>query len=77
MDVLADGLEQVDRAARARAHSHLAHIHVGKVQQRASLAHRDHRHRTVAAARDNAAAFEWIESQVHGFAACADVFTSA
>ena len=41
-DVLAERLEQVDRAARARADGHLAHVHVRQVEERSSVAHGDH-----------------------------------
>ena len=51
----------------------LPHVHVGQVQQRAALPDRDHRHRAVAAASDDAATLEWVERQIDGIAAGADL----
>jgi hypothetical protein len=71
-DVVADRLLQVDRAARLRADGHLAHVHVRQPLERARVAHGDHRHRAVAAARDDAAALERVEREVDLLPADAD-----
>src|SRR3954454_25055394 len=63
-DVVADGPAQVDRVSRARADRHLAHVHVRQRLEGARLADRDHRHRPVAAARDDAAALQGVEGEV-------------
>ena len=68
-----DRLEQVDRAARARADGHLAHVHVRQLEERPALADRDHRHGAVAAARDDAAALERVEREIDRLAAGADL----
>src|SRR5438445_662102 len=47
-----------------RADGHLAHVHIGKVQERPRLADGDHRHRPVASTRDDAAALEGIDRQI-------------
>ena len=60
----ADGPEQVDRAACARPDCELAHVHVGQREQPPGLADGDHRHRAVAAARDDAATLERVEGEV-------------
>ena len=67
------GAEQVDLPARPRPDGHLAHVHVGHGQQRPVLAGDHHRHRAVAAARDErAAALERDEREVGRPAAAAE-----
>ena len=69
LDVLGDRPQQVDRAAGARADRELPHVHVGQRQEAARLADGDHRHRAVAAARDDAAALERVEGEIDHHAA--------
>ena len=59
-----DRAVDVDLPARARPDRHLAHVHVGQRDERSRLADRDHRHRAVAAARDDAAALERVDREV-------------
>ena len=73
LHVLAERLEQVDRSSCPRPDGHLAHVHVGQVQERAPLADRDHRHRAVAAPRDHTPALERVERKVDGLPAGPDV----
>ena len=76
-DVLRQRFQQVDRPAGARPDRHLPHVHVREVQERAAVADGDHRHRTVPAARDDAAALERVDREVDGRAAGADVLAGA
>ena len=71
-DVVADRPVERDRAARARADRHLAHVHVGQRRHRAARRRGDHRDRVRAAARDDGAALERVEREVVLLAARAD-----
>src|SRR5581483_2012069 len=64
LDVLAHRPLQIDRTAGAGADGHLAHVHVGELDQLPGIADRDHRHRAVPAARDDAAAFQRVEREI-------------
>ena len=72
LDVLAHRPQEIDRAARPRADGHLAHVHVGELDQLARLADRDPRHRAVPAARDDATALQRVEREVDVYAARAE-----
>ncbi len=63
-DVVAHRPEKIDRPACARAYRDLPHVHVRHHGERTAVADRDHRHRAVAAARNDSATFERIESEV-------------
>ena len=64
-DVLADRPAAGRSAPRARGPTAILRMYMsGSVQQRAGLADGDHRHRAVAAARDDAAALERVEREV-------------
>ena len=71
-DILAHRSQQVDRAARTRSDRELPHVHVGQLQERAGLPDGDHRHRAVAAPRDDAAALERVEGEVDGLSPGSD-----
>jgi hypothetical protein len=72
LDVLGDRTEQPDPPAGRRADGHLPHVHVRKRHQRSRLPDRDHRHRAVAPARDDAAALERVEREVDALASRPD-----
>ncbi len=72
LDVVADRAEEVDVAAGARADGHLPHVGVGERREAARRADSDHRHRAVAAARDDAPPFERVEREVDLLAPGAD-----
>ena len=72
-DVVGQRAAEVDPAAGGRADGHLAHVHVGQRLDRVGLADDHHRHRAVAAARDDRAApLERDEREVDRPAAAAD-----
>ena len=72
LHVLGDRAQEVDRPPGPRSDGELSHVHVRQRQQPPRLAHRDHRHRPVAASRDHAAAFERVEREIDVDAARAE-----
>ena len=73
LDVLGDGLLEVDLPAGRRPDGHLPHVHVGKRLQRPRIARRDHRHRAAPASRDDPRALQRVEREVERLAAGADL----
>jgi hypothetical protein len=72
LDVLGHWAMEVDAPAGSRPDRELPHVHVREPDEGARFPHRDHRHRAVAAARDDPAALEGVEREVDGLAARAD-----
>ena len=67
----ATGRREVDPPARGGPDRHLPHVHLGQARQRPGVADRDHRHRAVAAAGNDARALERVDGEVDRLAAAA------
>ena len=70
--VVGDGLGQIDATRARRADRHLADVHLRQPRKRAGVADRDHRHRAVSAAGDDAGPSSGSTREVDGLASAAD-----